>query len=150
MMADLQHKDNQFLVMSDSTGISGFLMFRYQTKLELEYLKYKPRFVLGLGKVFLFTRLLFLDVKDAAIAYCLELQVKSGKQKKGIGRYLTRALEAIAKRANMESIMLTVYHSNVIAVKAYRSYGYPLVSFNFKLFLGLPTMPYPLFMHFQV
>lgn len=52
-------------------------------------------------------------VPDAMTVYCwihsFEIQVVPGYQRKGIGAYLIRLLEAIGKQTSMDKVMLTVF-----------------------------------------
>ncbi|GJJ69576.1 N-alpha-acetyltransferase 40 [Entomortierella parvispora] len=57
--------------------------------------------------------------RDAEVAYCFEIQVTPGYQRKGIGAYLIGLLESIGKQAAMDKVMLTVFKANTSAIKFY-------------------------------
>ncbi|KAG0362614.1 hypothetical protein BC939DRAFT_507801 [Gamsiella multidivaricata] len=57
--------------------------------------------------------------RDVEVAYCFEIQVVAGYQRRGIGAYLIGLLEIIGKTAQMEKVMLTVFKANKDAIKFY-------------------------------
>ncbi|KAG0239432.1 N-alpha-acetyltransferase 40 [Mortierella sp. GBA43] len=57
--------------------------------------------------------------RDADVAYCFEIQIVSGYQRRGIGEHLIKLLEKIGTSANMEKVMMTVFKANKDAIKFY-------------------------------
>lgn len=60
------------------------------------------------------------------IVYVYEIQVDTSVQGKGVGAYLMRLIELIARKGKLKRILLTVFHDNVGAYGLYRKLGYVL------------------------
>lgn len=61
---------------------------------------------------------------ELEVAYLYELQISSAFQRIGLGTFLVRALEAIAKSAKMAKTILTVFLANKNAISFYERRGY--------------------------
>jgi len=70
----------------------------------------------------------FRFVAEAGIplAYLHELQLSKSVQRMGYGQRLTAQLERIARNCSMQLIMLTVFSSNVTAMKFYEKLGFSI------------------------
>lgn len=65
------------------------------------------------------------EVEDAIpILYIYEVQLVPGVQRKGLGVFLMTLLKLVAKKSQLEAIMLTVLDANTSALKLYTKLGY--------------------------
>lgn len=58
------------------------------------------------------------------VLYCYEIQLEAAVQRKGLGRFLMKFLELIARKAGMHEVMLTVLKANTTAGAMYAKLGY--------------------------
>ncbi|BDA45682.1 N-alpha-acetyltransferase 40 [Coccomyxa sp. Obi] len=58
------------------------------------------------------------------VLYCYEIQLEAAVQRKGLGRFLMKFLELIARKAGMHEVMLTVLKANTAAAAMYAKLGY--------------------------
>jgi len=68
---------------------------------------------------FIHYRVEYTDDNDAIAMYVYELQIEERAQRQGIGRRLMKAMEYIAKAAQLDRILLTVFKSNTAALDFY-------------------------------
>ena len=66
----------------------------------------------------------FVIEEDVAVMYVYELQLDAAAHRKGLGKYLMMLCEALAKKANVSGVMLTVQKANEGAVKFYTGCKY--------------------------
>ncbi|DBA69618.1 hypothetical protein WJX79_002434 [Trebouxia sp. C0005] len=67
------------------------------------------------------------EVEDAVpVLYVYEVQIVPGMQRKGLGAFLMTLLKLVAKKNQLEAIMLTVMNANTAAMKMYTKLGYKL------------------------
>ncbi|XP_050078534.1 N-alpha-acetyltransferase 40 [Anopheles maculipalpis] len=59
-----------------------------------------------------------------SVLYCYELQVEAEFQRKGLGAFMMKALEQMAKHFSMERVVLTVLKNNEDGMRFYRRLGY--------------------------
>jgi N-alpha-acetyltransferase 40 len=64
------------------------------------------------------------------VIYCYELHLQPKLQGKGVGKRMMEVMEIIGDRIGLEKAMLTVFRSNVSALKAYGSWGYRVDEFT--------------------
>eukprot|EP00890_Picochlorum_soloecismus_P005838 jgi/Picsp_1/6255/NSC_03609-R1_protein len=62
--------------------------------------------------------------EDMPIIYIYEIQIAERAQGRGLGKYIMRTIEDIAKTNGISAIMLTVFSRNKPARKLYESIGY--------------------------
>ncbi|OXU30472.1 hypothetical protein TSAR_013542 [Trichomalopsis sarcophagae] len=71
------------------------------------------------------------DLDDGvAVLYCYELQLELLERRKGLGRFMMQALEAIAAKNQMQKVVLTVLKHNPMALSFFYKLGYKLDSTN--------------------
>lgn len=72
----------------------------------------------------------FVVEEGAAVLYVYELQIDEKGQRKGLGKYLMMLCEALAKKAGVSGVMLTVQKANEGAVRFYTGakYGVSIIS----------------------
>lgn len=58
-----------------------------------------------------------------SVLYCYEMQVDESSQRKGLGAFMMKALETVAKHWNMSKLVLTVLKNNEDAVRFYQRIG---------------------------
>ncbi|KAJ3416053.1 hypothetical protein HDV05_003412 [Chytridiales sp. JEL 0842] len=63
---------------------------------------------------------------EAPVVYCLELQLTPPTRSHGLGTHLMHLLETLGSHFGMRKSMLTVFKSNVGAMKFYKKLGYDL------------------------
>ncbi|XP_055636641.1 N-alpha-acetyltransferase 40 [Toxorhynchites rutilus septentrionalis] len=61
-----------------------------------------------------------------SVLYCYEMQVETEFQRKGLGGFMMRALEAMARFYSMERVVLTVLKNNEDGMRFYRNLGYDI------------------------
>lgn len=66
----------------------------------------------------------FVIEEDVAVMYVYELQLDAKATRKGLGRYLMMLCEALAKKASVSGVMLTVQKANEGAIKFYTGCKY--------------------------
>ena len=66
----------------------------------------------------------FVIEEDVAVLYVYELQVDEKAQRKGLGKFLMMLCEALAKKASVSGVMLTVQKSNQGALTFYTGAKY--------------------------
>lgn len=67
------------------------------------------------------------EVEDAIpVLYLYEVQIVPGMQRRGLGAFLMTLLKLVAKKNQLEAIMLTVMNANTAAMKLYTKLGYKL------------------------
>uniref|UniRef100_A0A182TH79 N-alpha-acetyltransferase 40 n=1 Tax=Anopheles melas TaxID=34690 RepID=A0A182TH79_9DIPT len=59
-----------------------------------------------------------------SVLYCYELQVEAEFQRKGLGAFMMKALEQMARHFCMERVVLTVLKNNEDGMRFYRRLGY--------------------------
>lgn len=92
---ELKHTDARYLIAYSADGIPvAYLHFRF-------------------------------EVEDATpLLYVYEVQLVSSVQRKGLGAFLMTLLKLIAKKHQLDAIMLTVMNANTSAMKMYTKLGY--------------------------
>ena len=73
-----------------------------------------------------FVMLQFCMEADRPVLYLLELQLTEQCRGKGLGGFLMRQLDLIAKQASMQCVMLTVFKANEGALRFYEKLGYQI------------------------
>ena len=73
-----------------------------------------------------FTHFRFLVEGFCKVLYCYELQIRQDHARLGLGKRLMTLLEIIARKFQMDYVMLTVLLNNTGAQKFYRALGYSL------------------------
>ncbi|XP_053677791.1 N-alpha-acetyltransferase 40 [Anopheles nili] len=61
-----------------------------------------------------------------SVLYCYELQVEAEFQRKGLGAFMMKALEQMARHFSMERVVLTVLKNNDDGMRFYRRLGYDI------------------------
>ncbi|KAG5178297.1 acyl-CoA N-acyltransferase, partial [Tribonema minus] len=70
---------------------------------------------------------LYSDLKPSRpVLYVYELQLAEGARRKGLGKRLMSIAEAIGAEKRMSVVVLTVFKTNVAAIKLYEGAGYTL------------------------
>jgi ribosomal protein S18 acetylase RimI-like enzyme len=65
------------------------------------------------------------------VLYVYEIQVEAAYRRKGVGRRLMAIMESIAKKTEMENVVLTVFKKNESAMNFYTdSLGYSIDSYS--------------------
>ncbi|KAH9982472.1 acyl-CoA N-acyltransferase [Lactifluus volemus] len=65
---------------------------------------------------------------DECVLYCYELQVSQTVQRGGIGKVLMQCLCDIARKWNIQKVMLTVFKANQAAFLFYQTMGFNVES----------------------
>jgi ribosomal protein S18 acetylase RimI-like enzyme len=71
-----------------------------------------------------FAHIRFEVEEDQPIIYIYEIQIAKRAQGRGLGKYIMRIIEDIAKTNAISTIMLTVFSTNKHARMLYESIGY--------------------------
>ncbi|VDQ11859.1 unnamed protein product [Trichobilharzia regenti] len=76
------------------------------------------------------------------VLYCYEIQLYPQYQHLHVGTFLMEILSSIALAANMHRVVLTVFKSNVNAVKFFRKLGFQTDKTDPSIFEGFSTVDY--------
>ncbi|KAE9411044.1 acyl-CoA N-acyltransferase [Gymnopus androsaceus JB14] len=68
----------------------------------------------------------FEHEEEEDLVYCYEIQISRSHQRKGIGKFLVKLLEAVGQKFRMEKIMLTALDKNAGANDFYNAMGFQL------------------------
>ena len=76
------------------------------------------------GALAAFVHLRFDWEDDDLVLYVYEIQLAERVRRKGLGKFLMQTVELIARRANMDGVLLTVLGSDADAMAFYRAIGF--------------------------
>ncbi|KAF5377495.1 hypothetical protein D9615_005342 [Tricholomella constricta] len=79
------------------------------------------------GHMVAFSMFRFESEEDEDVLYCYDLQIHRSQQRNGLGTLLIHALEAIGTAWRMQKVALTVFKTNLSAIKFYEAAGYYLI-----------------------
>ncbi|ETW07906.1 hypothetical protein H310_02314 [Aphanomyces invadans] len=71
------------------------------------------------GQIDAFLHFRFVEDEGDAVVYVYEIQVGPGMQRQGLGKRLMQLLQLIGRKYKMKLILLTVFKSNIAAMKFY-------------------------------